>query len=183
MKPNEQYGKFTPPGEVRLVRTLPGPIERVWAYLTDPEKRARWFCAGVTEQKAGGKVVFAMVHKNLAPNETPPPEFAHVQDPGVTFEGRVLRCEPPRLLVFTFGSDESEVTFELTPQGQEVVLVLTHRTRGSEQADLCNYAGGWHIHLTHLVALLEGAPRPPFWPLHARLKAEYEKLHAAARLS
>lgn len=182
MKSNEQHGKFTGPAEVRLVRTLPGPIERVWEYLTDPEKRARWFCAGVTEQKAGGKVEFAMVHKNLAPSETPPAKFAHVQDPGVTFEGRVLRCEPPRLLVYTFGSEDSEVTFELAPQGQQVLLVLTHRTRGAEeQGELTNYASGWHTHLAHLVAQLEGTPRPPFWAMHARLQAEYEKLHAAAQ--
>jgi uncharacterized protein YndB with AHSA1/START domain len=41
MKTNEQYGKFTSRAEVRIVRTLPGPIERIWDYLTDPEKRAR----------------------------------------------------------------------------------------------------------------------------------------------
>jgi uncharacterized protein YndB with AHSA1/START domain len=177
MKANDQPAQFTSPAEIRLVRTLPGPIERVWEYLTDPEKRARWFCGGVLEQKAGGKVEFAMVHKNLAPNETPPPEFAKVQDPGVTFEGRVLRCEPPRLLAYTFGSNDSEVTFELTPQGRQVLLVLTHRTRGAEEgAELTNYASGWHTHLTHLLAQLEGTPRPPFWPLHAKLKAEYDKL-------
>ena len=28
---------------VRLERLLPGPIERVWAYLTEPDKRATWF--------------------------------------------------------------------------------------------------------------------------------------------
>lgn len=181
MKTNEQHGKFTGPGEVRLVRTLPGPIERVWEYLTDPEKRARWFCGGVTEQKAGGKVEFAMVHKNLAPNETPPAKYAHVQDPGVTFEGRVLRCEPPRLLVYTFGSDDSEVTFELTPQGKQVLLVLTHRTRGDEErAELTSYASGWHTHLALLLALLEEKPWPAFWATHAKLLAEYEKLRAAA---
>jgi uncharacterized protein YndB with AHSA1/START domain len=177
MKTNEEYGKFTGPAEVRLVRTLPGPIERVWEYLTDSEKRARWFSGGAVEQRKGGRVEFVMVHKNLAPNETPPAKYAHVQDPGVTFEGRVLRCEPPRLLVFTFGSDDSEVTFELTPQGKQVVLILTHRTRGAEEeAELTNYASGWHTHLTHLIALLEGTPRPPFWATHARLLADYEKL-------
>ncbi|MBI3884128.1 MAG: SRPBCC family protein [Opitutae bacterium] len=181
MKPNDILGKFHGPAEVRLVRTLPGPIERVWSYLVDPEKRARWLCGGVLEQRAGGKVVFAMVHKNLAPGETPPARFAQVQDPGVTFAGRVLRCEPPRLLAYTFGSDDSEVTFELTPQGREVLLVLTHRTRGAEeQADLTNYAAGWHTHLTLLIALLENSPRPPFWATHARLVAEYEKLRPAA---
>jgi uncharacterized protein YndB with AHSA1/START domain len=181
MKANEQHGKFTGPGEVRLVRTLPGPIERVWEYLTDPEKRARWICGGVLEQKAGGKVEFNMVHKKLAPGETPPAKYAQVQDPGVTFEGRVLRCEPPRLLVYTFGSDDSEVTFELTPQGRQVQLVLTHRTRGAEeQAELTNYSAGWHTHLAFLQAELEGTARPKLWAMHAKLTAEYEKLRAAA---
>lgn len=178
---NDAHGTFTTPAEVRIVRTLPGPIERIWEYLTSPEKRARWFCGGVTEQKVGGKVEFAMEHQKIAPNETPPPEYAHVQCPGVSFEGRVLRCEPPRLLTYTFGSDESEVTFELTPQGRKVILVLTHRTRGSEQADICNYAGGWHTHLALLIALLEGGPLPPFWATHARLKVDYEKLSRAAQ--
>lgn len=184
MKSNDQHGQFTGPGEVRLVRTLPGPIERIWEYLTDPEKRARWICGGMLEQKAGGKVEFAMHHKNLAPNEAPPAKYAHVQDPGVTFEGRVLKCEPPRLLVYTFGSDDSEVTFELTPQGKEVLLVLTHRTRGTEeQAELCNYASGWHSHLAILIAVLEGTPRPPFWATHAKLEAEYQKLRASTQQS
>jgi len=182
MKTNEQYGKFINRGEVRLTRLLPGPIERVWEYLTESEKRARWFCGGVLEPKTGGKVEFAMVHKNLAPNETPPAKFAHVQDPGVTFEGRVLRCEPPRLLAYTFGSDDSEVTFELTAQGKQVLLVLTHRTRGDEeQSELTNYASGWHTHVALLIALLEGEPRPAFWATHARLKPEYDKVYSTLK--
>ena len=181
MNINDQPAKFTSPAEIRIVRTLPGPMERIWEYLTDPEKRARWFCGGVLEQKAGGRVEFAMVHKNLAPDETPPAKYAHVQDPGVTFEGRVLRCEPPRLLAYTFGSEDSEVTFELTPEGQQVLLVLTHRTRGDEErAELTNYASGWHTHLAHLLALLEGGPRPKFWAMHAKLLADYEKARASS---
>jgi hypothetical protein len=39
------------------------------------------------------------------------------------------------------------------------------------------------MHLAHLIALLEGTPRPPLWPMHAKLKAEYEKLLGAAPLS
>jgi uncharacterized protein YndB with AHSA1/START domain len=180
MNTNEQYGEFTGPTEVRIVRTLPGPIEHVWAFLTEPEKRARWFCGGVLEQKVGGRVEFAMVHKNLGPNETPPAKYAEVHDPGVTFEGRVLRCDAPRLLAYTFGDDNSEVTYELTPKGKQVVLALTHRVRGAaEEAQLADYAAGWHLHLTHLVALMEGAPRPPFWPLEAKLRPAYEELRAS----
>ncbi|MGC4073576.1 MAG: SRPBCC family protein [Nibricoccus sp.] len=180
MNINEQHGKFNSPTEIRIVRTLPGPIERVWEYLTDPEKRSRWFCGGELQQKAGGKVVFHMVHKKLAPNEKPPAKYAQVQDPGVSFDGRVLKCEAPRLLAYTFGSDDSEVTFELKPDGKQVTLILTHRVRGAdEEAELSNYGAGWHTHISLLIALLEGTPLPPFWATHARLHPEYKKLLAA----
>jgi uncharacterized protein YndB with AHSA1/START domain len=173
---NQALAQFSAPGEVRLVRLLPGPIERVWAFITDPEKRARWFCGGLLEQKAGGKIEFAMRHKNLAPDEDPPAEYAKVQDPGVTFEGRVLRCEPPRLLVFTFGGDDSVVTFDLQPEGDKVRLLLTHRASGPDLAELGNFASGWHIHFGMLIAVLEETPRPRFWSEHSRLKSLYCKM-------
>lgn len=72
MKANEEPGKFTTPAEVRLVHTLPGPIERVRAYLMDLEKRARWLAGGVCEPKVGGKNDLVFQHKNLSPNEEPP---------------------------------------------------------------------------------------------------------------
>ena len=182
MKPNEQHGKFTTPGEVRIVRTLPGPIERVWDYLTDPEKRARWFAGGPMEPKKGGKVELFFLHKNIAPNETPPEDHKDVQDPGFKMPATVLRWEPPRVLSYTF-DDDSDVTFELTEQGKNVQLMLTHRARGADLPFLHGYASGWHTHLAHLIALLEGAPRPPFWPMHAQLKAEYQKLRPDTKLS
>lgn len=182
MKPtidNHAPGEFASPGEVRLVRLLPGPLERVWEYLTDPGKRARWLAGGATEQRAGGKVVFVMHHQNIAPHETPPEKFKHVQDPGVTFEGRVLRCEPPRLLAFTFGGDDSVVTFELEPHGSQVRMILTHRATGEDLPEITNYASGWHTHLSLLIALLEDRPLPPFWSHHAAQLAEYQRRHAA----
>lgn len=177
---NESLAQFPVPGEVRLVRLLPGPIERVWDFITDPEKRARWFCGGALEQKVGGKFVFAMHHKNLAPDETPPAEYAKVQDPGVTFEGRVLQCEAPRLLVFTFGGDDSVVTFDLKPEGDKVRLVLTHRASGPDLAEVGSFASGWHIHFAMLIALLENTPRPPFWSRHAKLKPLYCQMSATS---
>lgn len=172
---NDSYAEFPAPGELRIIRLLPGPIERVWEFLTDPEKRARWFAGGVTEPRAGGKAQFAMRHENLSPHEVAPPEFAHVQNPGVEFEGRVLRYEPPRVLSYTFGGDDSVVTFELTPQGGQVLLVLTHRSTGEDIKEQTNYASGWHTHLALLLALLENQPFPPFWATHRRLKAHYTR--------
>jgi uncharacterized protein YndB with AHSA1/START domain len=181
MKPNnDAYGEFTQPGEVRLVRTLPGPIERVWDYLVDPAKRARWFAGGPMEPRAGGKLRLDFRHKNIAPEETPPEDHKQYHDPGESMDGKVLRWEPPRVLSYTFG-DDSDVTFELTAQGKEVLLVLTHRSRGEDLPFLHGYAGGWHTHLAQLIAQIEGTPRPPFWPMHARLKVEYQKRKPAAK--
>lgn len=184
MKANDQNGQFTSPAEVRIVRTLPGPIERVWDYLTDSEKRRRWFAGGPMEPRPGGKVTFQVRHKDLAPDEEPPKEHELKHDCGHSMTGVVTRWEPPRVLAFTFGSTgDSEATFELTAQGKTVLLVLTHRARGEDLPYLADFGSGWHTHLAHLIALLEGAPRPPFWPLHARLKVEYEKLRIAAQKS
>ncbi len=176
---NDQYAEFEP-GEVRLVRTLPGPIERVWDYLVDPGKRARWFAGGPMEPRNGGRIRLDFRHKNIAPDETPPDDHKQYHDPGMSMDGTVLRWEPPRVLSYTFG-ENSDVTFELTPEGKNVRLVLTHRSRGEDLSLLPGFAGGWHTHLAQLVAILEGSPRPPFWPLHARLKAEYGKRTVAAR--
>ena len=53
---NDEPGRFTAPGEVVFVRQLPGPIERVWAFLTEPGKRARWLAGGPMELRVGGRV-------------------------------------------------------------------------------------------------------------------------------
>jgi uncharacterized protein YndB with AHSA1/START domain len=41
---------------VRFERTLPGPIERVRAFLTVSDKRAQWLAAGEMELRIGGSV-------------------------------------------------------------------------------------------------------------------------------
>lgn len=173
---NDSYAEFPVRGELRIVRLLPGPIERVWEFLTDPAKRSRWFAGGVTEPRAGGKIEFAMHHAKLAPGETPPEKYAQVHEPGIMFEGRVLRYEPPRVLSYTFGDEESQVTFELTPQGKQVLLVVTHRSTGEDIKEQSNYAGGWHTHLSILVAILEETTPPKFWTTHARLDAHYRNV-------
>jgi uncharacterized protein YndB with AHSA1/START domain len=171
---NHEPGQFPAPGEVRLTRLLPGPIERVWEYLTDPAKRKKWFTDGPMELRPGGAMRLHFRHANISPGETPPPDYKQYHDPGEHMDGKVLRCEPPRVLSFTFG-DEADVTFELTPQGQQVLLVLTHRSRGSDIANTGDYASGWHTHLAMLVPLLEGKSPPLFWATHASIKPLYVK--------
>lgn len=171
-----EYGVATEARTVRIERLLPGPIERVWAYLTESEKRGKWFAGGPMELRAGGKLEFHFHNSELAPNSGPPPErFKECE--GMVSIGKVTRCEPPNVLSFTWGEeidDESEVTFELSEQNEKVLLVLTHR-RLRNRKELVGVAGGWHVHLDILSDQLNGRVPQPFWAKIEQLEAEYDK--------
>lgn len=174
---NQDYGVTTAPDAVRIERMLPGPIERVWAYLTEPAKRATWFAGGATELCVGGAMALDFHNDRLTEgDDAPPPKYAKYGGP-ITMTSHVTACEPPRLLAYTWGEENggnSEVRFELTPRGDQVHLVLTHRRLRDRDA-LLSVSGGWHAHLDILVALLEGRDPPKFWRSHSRLEAEYER--------
>lgn len=38
----DAYGALTAPATLTIRRLLPGPVERVWAYLTDDALRRTW---------------------------------------------------------------------------------------------------------------------------------------------
>ena len=77
--------------------------------------------------------------------EGDPPDRYKKYEAGASLRGRITHCDPPRRLSYTWDEDSnapSEVTFELTPQGADVLLVLTHRRLG-DRAGMVNVAGGW----------------------------------------
>lgn len=175
------YGVVTEPGTLRLERVLPGPIERVWAYLTDSEKRGKWLAPGEMDLRVGGRTELKFRNSDLSPKAEPTPD-RYKQYEGVSFQGRITRCEPPRVLSYTWGEawgQDSEVTFELTPRGAEVIMVLTHR-RLVGRDTMVSVASGWHTHVGILIDMLNEREPAGFWSTHARLEAEYEKRIAAS---
>ena len=42
----DPYGVLTEPATLTIQRFLPGPVERVWAYLTESDLRRKWLAAG-----------------------------------------------------------------------------------------------------------------------------------------
>jgi uncharacterized protein YndB with AHSA1/START domain len=158
-------------GILLIERVLPGPIERVWSYLVDGEKRALWFAGGEFEQRAGGKGEFVFNHSRLSEEPTPE-EWQSFE--GFRNEIRCLCIEPPRLLVlgFTEGERTSELTFELTEQGDKVLLVLK-QSPVLKPDDLSNYGSGWHTHLDTLQDQLEGVKPRAFWTNFAKRQKEY----------
>ena len=172
----DNYGKFSDAGTIRFERLLPGPIERVWAYLTDSEKRGKWLASGEMEPYVGGQVEFRFRHDDLSPVEDDPPEKYKYMKDGTGFFGRVTQYNPPNLLSYTWGEgtgEVSEVTFELTEQGEDVLLVLTHRRLGDDHNILKSVAAGWHTHLGILGDHLNGNVPKGFWTVHTRMEKEY----------
>ena len=89
------------PSTIRFERLLPGPIERVWAYLTESAKRATWLAAGEFELRMGGKIELIFENDKLS-DDTPKGGGAR------RFEGRITRLEPLRALGHTWGWDGKE---------------------------------------------------------------------------
>ncbi|MCD6075712.1 MAG: ATPase [Rhodospirillales bacterium] len=126
---------------VRFERVLPGPVDRVWRFLTETENLA-WLGGGTIEPREGGAVDIAQGH----------------------IRGVVTQWRPPHVLAFTWNVmapgekhsafPESYVTWELKDEGSNVRLTLTHRPilEGFESQTMM----GWHTILDMLDAQLHG---------------------------
>jgi uncharacterized protein YndB with AHSA1/START domain len=178
--PEIDYGSVTGPDSVQLEIDLPGPVERVWEYLTDSEKRGKWLATGPMELREGGRVELRWNHADLSVEKDPPEECRKYE--GHISRGKVLRCEPPRLLVFTWGDSpedasgesDSVVTFELTSRGDRVLFSIIHSRLGSRDK-MVSVSGGWHAHASILLDRLAGRETRGFWTTFVRLEEEYRK--------
>jgi uncharacterized protein YndB with AHSA1/START domain len=152
-----------------IQRVLPGPVDRVWAYLTDSELRRKWLARGDMRLEEGA--VFELVWRNdelTTPPGTRPAGF----DEEHRMSSRILAVDAPRRLAFTWG-ENSEVSFDLEPQGKHVLLTVTHRRPPSRDVML-KVSAGWHAHLDILVARATNTEPAPFWPAWQRLREDYE---------
>jgi uncharacterized protein YndB with AHSA1/START domain len=174
----ESFGNYNPPDTVHLERILPGPIERVWAYLTEPEKRSKWMADGSMELRVGGAVELVFFNSKLC-GETTPERFMKYD--GHPLKGTVTRFEPPHALGFSWGLGDSASHVEmmlserkLSGQANGVLLTVTH-TRLPGRDVVVNVSTGWHTHLGVLLDLLRGGSLRPFWPRFIAAEQEYEK--------
>ena len=167
-RPGADYAVVTAPQTVRLQRLLPGPIERIWRYLTEGELRRTWLAAGEMQPAAG--TAFTLTWRNDELTDPPgrKPEGFGAEH---SMDSTVTEYDPPRRLVFTWGS--GEVAFDLEPRGDKVQLTVTHRGI-SDRASMLMVGAGWHQHLDTLVARAGNVAPEPFWDGWTRLRDEYE---------
>lgn len=156
------------PSTIRFERLLPGPVERVWAYLVESKKRATWLAAGEFDLRVGGKVELVFENDKLSDDA---PKGGGMR----RFEGRITRFEPLRALGYSWDWDgkDSEVLYELTPKGKDVLLTIQHRLP-EDRGLVCAVGGGWATHVGILADQLNGAKPRPFWTTHDRLMKEFE---------
>jgi uncharacterized protein YndB with AHSA1/START domain len=170
-----EYGVLLDDSTVRFERLLPGPIERVWRYLTESDMRAQWLCGGDVETSVDGHVDMRFHNVSLSSEDDVPRPGKYREMPEkMSFTGKVTRCEPPHLLEHTweFDDEDSVVRYELSEQDDKVILVLTHRRLETPQIVL-DVSGGWHTHLNILEDVLEQRRLRPFYRMQQQYEAEY----------
>lgn len=149
-------GVFIDNSTVRFERLLPGPIGRVWDYLTKPEFLATWFASVSGDWRRGGEITLSFTLS------------AHDECSDSTASGIIEDYEPPRLLSYSWCEADatghkrpaSIVRFELSEEGAKVRLVLTHRKLAS--SEIVGFGAGWDSHLQYLAARLSGEPVESF---------------------
>jgi uncharacterized protein YndB with AHSA1/START domain len=164
------YGVLTEPATLKIQRLLPGPIERIWAYLTESDLRRQWLAAGQMEMRVGAPVELVWRNDQLTnPPGQRPPGFSDER----RMQSRITEVDPPRKLTFTW-ADSGDVSFELDSKGDEVLLTVIHRHL-PDRATLLGVGAGWHMHLDVLVARATGKEPEPFWDGLSRLRKEYDR--------
>ncbi len=166
----DAYGVLTEPTTLTIQRLLPGPIERVWAYLTESELRRRWLAAGPMEMQVGAPFEFVWRNDELT---DPPGQRPDGFSAEHRMQSHITELDPPRKLAFTWNGS-GDVSFELAPKGDKVLLTVIHR-RLPDRNIMLMVGAGWHMHLDLLVARLADTAPEPFWDGWSRLRNEYDQ--------
>lgn len=133
---------------LEFVRSWPDPVDDVWAALTEPERMARWIGSYEGERAVGATGTFTMTHEEEVVGQPM----------------RIVECDPPRRLVVEWVQDEPDpwrVDLDLTTEGDRTVLRFV-QVFGAD-ADVVDYAMGWHWYLEKFGAEVDGSPAPGPW--------------------
>jgi len=150
-------GEILAESAVRFVRILPGPVERAWAFLTEPTRLTEWYGEGSIEPREGGSVSLMGGH----------------------IRGVVTGWQPNKFLGYTWnvlapGETVSQwpvsyLEFMLAPEEKTVRLTLVHRP--IPQTMQPQTMMGWHTMLDLIEAGLNGEfpKRADLFPTNAAL--------------
>ncbi|MEM7328151.1 MAG: SRPBCC family protein [Pseudomonadota bacterium] len=166
---------YPQPAVLEIFRDLPGPIERVWDYLTQSELRQKWLCAGQVSSEPGGEIVFDFDHTRLSQHPTP---ASHEGGGDHHMIGVVRVYDKPHHLAFSWPSAEAdaptEVVIKLTETANGVRLHLRHEKLITDEYK-SGASAGWHVHLDILGDVIDGAVGRDFWEHFLSLEQTYKQ--------
>jgi uncharacterized protein YndB with AHSA1/START domain len=146
---------------IRFERRLDHPVERVWRALSEPGEIEKWLAVADLDLTEGGEVVLT---------------WQNTDDEGNTAvaRGTVSALDPPRLLEFDTDV-HGTLRWELEPAGEGTDLTFTAEVQLPPEYET-KVIAGWHIHLDHLEAVLDGGTID--WPNWDRQhKPDWERIH------
>lgn len=167
------------PGTIRFERDLPGPVNRIWDYLTHPTIRGRWLGTGPMDIKAGGRFEIVFRHDELTPHaEVAPAKYDTPK--AVAVQGEVRDCRFPTMIALSWppAGPESTVSFVLTQVQGRIRMSLTHAGIEGREKKI-EAAARWHAHLNILEAKSNMVLPPPFWKRFSEYEAGYAELFPA----
>ena len=166
----DAYGTLIEPTTLKIQRLLPGPVERIWAWLVESDKRRKWLAAGEMELKVGAPFELAWRNDELTdPPGKRPDGFGEEH----RMHSRITALDEPRRIAFTWDGS-GEVSIELQQHGSDVLLTLIHR-RLANRKTMLGVSAGWHAHLDVLVARMRGEEPGPFWDGMMKLRGDYDR--------
>lgn len=169
------YGRQTGPESLEFTRIFAAPIDKVWQFLVDPEKRQLWFCGGTTDDHVGGKIVMEFDHRRLS--ETAPPE-KYASEETAMHQAEILEYDPPHRLAFTWfesaGTTSSKVEISLHALDAASTRLHLAHTGVIGREMLIGVFAGWHGHFDLMAEVLVGPRKTDFWVRDQELEAEYE---------
>lgn len=143
--------------QLRFVRHLPCPPEKVWRAITEPEHLRAWFPADIEGERTEGAELRFVFRNNEGPD----------------LPGAMLVYQPPSALEFTWDADTFRIDLEPDGTGTRMTLVQTFAEYGKAARD----ASGWHACLDVLGHHLDGT-QPP-WEGMERWEQVHEEYVAA----
>jgi uncharacterized protein YndB with AHSA1/START domain len=132
------------------------PLQYVFYFAAPPEKV--W--EGFVSQESNRAIFGAEFQADLKPGGSlawvgPGPEGK----PVTYVQGKILQCDPPKLLQYTFGmgpsGKNSRATVELTPESEATKVTVTHDDWADDDTSYAACADGWPRILSRLKTLIE----------------------------
>ncbi|MGH8903647.1 MAG: SRPBCC family protein [Egibacteraceae bacterium] len=123
---------------LRTERRLAHRPEKVWRAFTEPAHLTQWFPADMEMELRVGATV----------------SFVFRDDEGPAMDGVVVELDPPRVFAYTW--DDELLHWELRPDGEGCLLILTHTF--DDRPGAASLATGWRVCLDALDMVLDGRP-------------------------